>query len=243
MARIFILLVTAVAASAQNPGAENAGREFYLGHCSHCHGPEGEGGRGVNLTTGRYRLSTTDDDLLRVIRAGIPGTEMPPSRLPAADIQLIVAYVRKLGAAGASEKAQGHAGAGLEVYQKSGCPQCHLVGDHGGDLGPPLDSIGLRRSLAFLRESLLQPNAYVPKEWRGAVVVTRGGEHVRGLRLNEDDYSIQIRDIGGRIRSYRKSEVEAARRLDSSLMPEYGTLPAADLENLIAYLNSLRGKL
>ena len=41
------------AAMAQGPVAGNsdvqAGRQFYLGHCAHCHGPDGEGGRGINL--------------------------------------------------------------------------------------------------------------------------------------------------------------------------------------------------
>src|SRR5262249_46992562 len=130
------------------------GRQFYLGHCAQCHGPDGEGGRGVNLTTGQYRHSRTDEDLLHVIQTGLPGTEMPPSRLPVSDLRRVVAYLRRLGAAGALEKAAGDAAAGAAVYASNGCAQCHAVEGKGGSLGPPLDSIGLQRSLKFLRDSL-----------------------------------------------------------------------------------------
>src|SRR5207244_2869748 len=41
------------------------GRKYFLGHCAHCHGPQGEGGRGVNLTTGQYRHGGSDRELFR----------------------------------------------------------------------------------------------------------------------------------------------------------------------------------
>ncbi len=225
---------------AQGPADLQQGRQFYLGHCAQCHGPEGEGGRGVNLTTGQYHLSRTDDDLLRVIQAGVPGTEMPPSRLPVSDLRRLVAYVRSLGAAGAQEKATGDAAAGAVVYGRLGCGGCHVVAGKGGSLGPALDSIGLRRSLKFLRESLVTPDTFVAKEYVGATAVTQSGERVTGLRLNEDDYSLQIRDSKEKVYSFSKAKLETFRRLGASLMPSYGKLPAAELENLVAYLNSLR---
>ncbi len=237
-----ILCAGAAMAQGQSGGIPDLrmGRQFYLGHCAQCHGPEGEGGRGVNLTTGQYRLSRTDDDLLRVIQGGVPGTEMPPSRLPVSDIRRVVEYVRSLGAAGAQEKAAGDAAAGAVVYGRLGCSGCHVVAGKGGSLGPSLDSIGLRRSLKFLRESLVTPEAFVAKAYVGASAVTRTGERVTGVRLNEDDYSLQIRDAREKVHSFSKAKLETFRRLDSSLMPAYGKLPAVDLENLIAYLSSLR---
>src|SRR5437867_11927105 len=51
------------------------GREYFLGHCAFCHGPAGEGGRGVNLTTGRYRMGGSDRDLFQTVRRGRMGTE------------------------------------------------------------------------------------------------------------------------------------------------------------------------
>ena len=53
--------------------------------CSGCHGPRGEGGSGPGLLLGRQvqqmrRLSV--QELFQLIQTGIPGTEMPPFRLP-----------------------------------------------------------------------------------------------------------------------------------------------------------------
>src|SRR5438552_12305493 len=89
---------------AENPYASPAdlasGREYFLGHCAQCHGPEGEGGRGVNLTTGRYRHGSSDRELYMTIRNGVPGSGMPGSRLSAPELWRIVAHVRRVGAAG-----------------------------------------------------------------------------------------------------------------------------------------------
>ena len=110
----------------------------------------------------------------------------------------------------------------------------------GGSLGPPLDSIGLRRSLKFLRDALVTPDAYIAREYVGTTAQTKAGQLFRGLRLNEDDYSLQLRDADERLHSFRKSSLVEYQRLDSSLMPSYGKLSPTDLNNLIAYLSSLR---
>ncbi len=219
------------------------GRQYFLGHCAFCHGPEGEGGRGVNLTTGRYRHGGSDRELFRTIRRGVPGTEMPGTGLSEPEIWRIVAHVRRLGAAGAEEKATGDATAGRALYQgKGGCGQCHVAEGGGRSLGPDLSEIGLRRSLQFLRESLTKPDAHVADNYRTVTVVSRTGEQVSGIRLNEDDYSIQLRDTRESLRSFRKNSLREVKPESRSLMPTYGELLSArELDDLIAYLNSLRG--
>jgi hypothetical protein len=63
-----------------------------------------------------------------------------------------------------------------------------------------------------------------------------------GIRLNEDDISIQLRDTKGDLRAFLKEDVREIVRTNPSLMPSYGTrLAKPDLENLVAYLNSLKG--
>jgi cytochrome c oxidase cbb3-type subunit 3 len=219
------------------------GRQYFLGHCAQCHGPDGEGGRGVNLTTGRYRHGSSDRELYMTIRKGVPGSEMPGSWFSQAELWRVVAYVRRLGAAGAEEKAAGDPKAGRAIYEgKGGCAACHIVNGLGGLLGPDLTEIGLRRSLQFLRDSIVNPSAYINPEYRSATVVTRNGAKIRGIVLNEDDYSIQLRDTREELRSFLKSDLKEMQLEKESLMPSYkSALLETEITDLVARLNSLRG--
>jgi putative heme-binding domain-containing protein len=218
------------------------GRRVFQGRCAICHGPSGEGGVGVNLTTGQYRMGSSDAQIYRTIQNGIPGSEMPGTRQTDAEIWRVVAYVRSLGAAGATEKAQGDARAGRQVYESRHCSACHLVGQEGGGLGPELTEIGVRRSLAYLKTSIVDPDADIPIKYLAVTAVTKAGEQIRGTRLNEDDYSIQIRDVGGNLRSFLKADLKEIQHPKQSLMPSYKSIPPKELDDLVAYLNSLRGE-
>jgi cytochrome c oxidase cbb3-type subunit 3 len=219
------------------------GRRYFLGHCAVCHGKDGAGGRGANLTTGRYRMGGSDRELYRTIREGIEGSEMPGTRLRQDEVWRIVAYVKRLGAAGAEETAAGNATHGKVLYEsKGGCAACHAIDGSGGTLGPDLSEIGLRRSLKFLRESLTDPGASVAREYHTVTVILAEGKKITGIRLNEDDYSVQLRDTAGNLRSFLKSEIRDVQQEKGSLMPAYGTaLKPGEIEDLVAYLNSLRG--
>src|SRR5262249_10821002 len=125
---------------------------------------------------------------------------------------------------------------------KNGCSGCHRIRQNGTDLGPALDDIGRRRGLVFLEESLVKPEASVANAFRAIQVVLKPGETVTGVRLNEDDLSVQLRDMGGNLRSFSKDNVREIRRDKPSLMTSYaGRLNKEELTNLVAYLNSLRG--
>ena len=225
-----------------SPDDVAAGRRVFLGRCAICHGQSGEGGIGVNLSTGQYRMGGSDSQLFRTIQNGIPGSEMPGTRQTDAEVWRLVAYVKTLGAAGATEKAQGDLRAGRAVYEGRHCSQCHLIGQEGGGLGPELSEIGLRRSLAYLKTSIVDPDADIPVKYLAVAVTTNAGEHIRGTRLNEDDYSIQIRDMSGNLRSFLKADLTEIQRPKQSLMPAYKSLSASELDDLVAYLNSLRGE-
>jgi len=238
-----ILLLAAWAAQPA-PSAVAEGRRYYMGHCAHCHGPDGEGaGGGANLTTGSFRLGGADADLLRTIRNGIPGTEMSGSRLSDAEIGKVIAFIRSLAQAGASGKAGGDPNNGAAIYNgKGACAQCHAIGGSGGSLGPELDTIGRRRSLRYLRDSLVTPDAHVPGGYQAFSLVQRSGERITGIRLNEDDDSIQLRDAGENLRSFRKANL-AEMKPAASLMPAYGkTLSPREIEDLVSYLSSLVGR-
>jgi putative heme-binding domain-containing protein len=231
---------------AVNPFATEAdiqqGGALFETHCSYCHGVRGEGGRGADLTAGEYRMGGSDRDLFKTIRTGVPGSEMPAVRVSDEDVWRLVGYVSRLGSRGLAEKAPGDAIAGKALYSKTGCAACHRIGEEGTDLGPALTDVGRRRGVAFLEESLVKPNAFVANAYRAVQVKLKSGQTLVGIRLNEDDLSIQLRDTGGDPRSFLKENISEIRRDKPSLMPSYeGRLNKTEMANLVAYLNSLKG--
>src|SRR5262245_34435632 len=52
------------------------GARLYDAQCTTCHGANGDGVGGVDLRSGKFRNGATDQDLVRVITTGIPGTGM-----------------------------------------------------------------------------------------------------------------------------------------------------------------------
>ena len=85
------------------PDSREQGRSLFQTHCAYCHGARGEGGRGVDLTTGVYRRGGSDAELYTTVRNGIPGTEMPAVRATNEEVWKMVAFVKSLGAVGVAE--------------------------------------------------------------------------------------------------------------------------------------------
>ncbi len=137
----------------------------------------------------------------------------------------------------------GDASAGKAIFDgKGGCGDCHSVGDRGAGLGPDLGDIGITRTPRSLRLALTDPDAEIFKEYYTVVVETKAGEAIRGLALNEDDLSIQIRDINGYPRSFLKDDLKSTHREQRSLMPSYSSrLSGAEIDDVVAYLRTLKG--
>ena len=73
-------------------------------------------------------------------------------------------------------------------------------------------------------------------------IVTRDGERIRGIKKNEDEFSIQIMDTRERLQGYLKANVSEVIVDKQSLMPAYGPdrLNDRDLDDLLRYLTQLR---
>jgi putative heme-binding domain-containing protein len=140
-------------------------------------------------------------------------------------------------------KITGNAAAGKVIFDgKGGCAACHSIGDRGASLGPDLGAIGITRPAKSLRLALVDPDAEISKEYFTIVVETKRGQIIRGLALNEDDLSIQVRDIDGNPRSFLKDDLKSTRREQRSLMPSYASqLSGMEINDLVAYLRTLRG--
>ena len=229
--------------SAAAPADLAEGKRLYNAQCALCHGIDGGGGYGPSLLRATFARAADDASLYTLVRVGIPGV-MPgfgDANGPRRSWQL-AAFVRSFTQQGGAPPA-GDLAHGLAVYQARGCAACHVLNGVGRALGPDLTAIGLQRGPAYLKQALLTPAARVPD---GHVVVTarpKTGAIVRGVRVNEDAFWVHVRDVKGQLHTFRVSDLtELTREAGASLMPAYASLRAGDLDDLVAYLSSLRGQ-
>lgn len=228
--------------AAPTPDAER-GAAIFTGQCAICHGQRGEGGRGPSLARPKLRHAADDDALKRLIRRGLAGTGMPATWLNESELVDVASHVRGLARVEQPARLPGDPARGQAVYARAGCNSCHAVRGEGGAFGPDLTGIGARRNAAHLRASLLDPAADVPPDF----VLVRltplraGSPAISGARVNEDTFSVQIRDAAGKLHSFWKSELRGVEAQPGrTAMPSYrGKIESAALDDLIAYLASL----
>jgi putative heme-binding domain-containing protein len=227
------------------------GQALFRGLCSGCHGGSGRGGKGPDLTDGRWIHGGTDDDIARVIQNGVPRTTMKKlgDALKPDQIRKLIAYIRSLArspsestwkpyVAGDSQRGRNLF---FELQGKPQCAKCHSVGGEGGRIGPTLDRIASRRAAEFIMESILEPSKEIAPEYEAVAVATRDGQVITGLRINETNFSIQLHEENGRFHSFLKRDLEEVKVMKKSLMPEnFGELlTVKDLHDLFAYLMTL----
>ena len=227
------------------------GRRLFQGQCARCHGMDGAGGTGPGLNRSVLGRASDDQALFSVIKEGIRGTEMPAAwQMIEQEIWQVVGYVRSLGRT-VRVPLPGDPGPGQRLYETKGhCATCHIVRGRGGSLGPDLTEIGARRGISHLRSVLLNPGSSKARDSSGYIsflvmrVVTQDGREVRGTRVNEDTFTLQLRDADNRVHSFRKQELkELTREPRESLMPSFQTVfSPSEIDDLIASLASLRGE-
>lgn len=245
----FILLALTSLASAQDhsftPVDIEEGRRIYRSDCTGCHGGEGASVAGIDLVRAKYRLATSDEDLVKTILNGVPGTGMPASVMPHSRAPMILAYLRSLRdakgqksiAAPSGDPARGK----LLFENKIGCAGCHRISNEGGRSGPDLSDIGHLLNPMEIETEILDPDAQYPFGSRPVRVVLKGGSALTGLLLNQDTYSVQLVDQEGSLRSLQRSELNRVQSA-TSWMPSYrGKVDAQELADLIAYLRRQKG--
>jgi cytochrome c oxidase cbb3-type subunit 3 len=144
--------MAAPATGPQKPGKVSAGAQegasLFRANCSPCHGLNARGGgRGPDLTSGRWTHGSTDSAIFRTITQGVPGTEMPANGFTDSEVRAIIAYLRSLSPP-RHQVIPGNAVNGRKVFFGSGgCSNCHMVRGSGGLLGP--DCRAWRRRVRF----------------------------------------------------------------------------------------------
>jgi mono/diheme cytochrome c family protein len=88
------------ALAARQAALVTTGRQLWALNCSSCHGENGQGGVGPALRSKQFLSGITDEQMHRIVAAGITGTAMPAwlnefgGPLTDDQIAAVVAYVR-----------------------------------------------------------------------------------------------------------------------------------------------------
>lgn len=229
-----------------------AGKALFQQNCVNCHGLDATGEEGPNLHGVPQALG--DAAVSNIIRRGIPGTGMPSSYiLTEQDAANIVAWLRSLDS-GPQPVALGDPKKGEAVYASAGCAACHMIDGAGGDIGPELSRIGSERGSANLKARLIDPGANLPKPAGGFNgggftqylmfrAVEKDGHVTEGIRVGEDSFSIVLRDAQGNVHGFSKPDLaKLEKEPGKSIMPSFkDTLSSAQMDDLIAYLSTLKG--
>lgn len=219
------------------------GERAFRNSCANCHGPDGDVIAGIDLGRGQFRRQMSDEDLVRIIRTGIPNTPMPATNMTVEQAQKIVGYLRSTAATKRAGGTTGDAARGRAIFEgKGGCAACHSVDGAGSGVGPDLTRIGALRGALELQRSLVEPAADVQAPNRFYRVVLKDGSAVTGRLLTHDTFTVQMLDTKERLRSYVKSDLREHGFLDTP-MPSYRTtLTAQEIADVVSYLVSLKGR-
>jgi len=230
----------AAGAPSHKAGSEQ-GRKLFESNCAGCHGLDGRGGeKGPNIATRPEISQRPDDEILAILRHGVPGAGMPAfSRLGDAKLQAVVRHLRTLQGLTSKTLVAGNADEGRTVFfKKGGCATCHMINGAGGFLGSDLSKYGAITSMADMREQII--NHDQSPRTRTILVSTRDGRTLSGFARNEDNFSLQLQTLDGKFDFLDKSTLVS---VDYS--PAAGAVDAekqlseSELDGLVSYLVSI----
>lgn len=220
-----------------------AGSRVYTAQCALCHGVNGDTVSGIDLRRGKFRRAISDEDIAGVIATGVPTAGMPSFSLRTTEVTSLIAFIRAgFDPSGVAVKV-GNVTRGQALYASKGkCGTCHRVNGIGPRTAPDLSDIGAARTPAALQRSLLDPSAAMWPINRPVHIVTKDGREIRGRRLNEDTYTVQLIDQDEHLVSLTKADLKVFDISTTSPMPSLAkTFTPDEVADMVAYLLSLKG--
>jgi len=225
-----------------NPDAIRTGMGLFRARCAECHGMDARGVRGPDITQ-VWASGRTDAGLFKTIKEGIPNTEMPAQpRLFDHEAWQLLAYLKTLAAPAPTDPPRGNAENGQKIFRAQ-CQACHRVDGTGGRLGPDLSRVGAARSREFMTLRIRGGVEGFRSGYEPVTLTPQTGTPIRGVKKNEDLFSVQIMDTRERIQGYEKDKLKAVENGTRSAMPAFASdkLNDNDLQDVLRYLQTLRG--
>ncbi len=130
----------------------------------------------------------------------------------------------------------GNASPGRVVYNRV-CAQCHTLFDFGGKVGPDITGAN-RTDLDYLLETIVDPNAVIPNEYRATEIETKDGRSLTGLLKAKGDKTVMLQ-TANEMFTIPREEIASIRQSELSMMPEglLSTLTDQEVRDLLYYLS------
>ncbi|MDH3246320.1 MAG: c-type cytochrome, partial [Saprospiraceae bacterium] len=121
------------------------------------------------------------------------------------------------------------------------CMKCHMVGQWGGDAGPPLTSVGADFDRQYLLRSLVDPSAKIAPGFGVITLTLQNGDVVSGILAEETSEYISVKESDGSIRNVATDEIEDRIDAVSSMPSVKHILSKRQIRDLLEFLNTLDG--
>jgi putative heme-binding domain-containing protein len=166
------------------------------------------------------------------VRKGLE-TAFGQIRESSADKKAEIEKYRRIYHAGGSTP--GNASNGRVVYNRI-CAQCHVLFDEGGKVGPDITGAN-RGDLDYLLETIVDPNAVIPNEYRVTEIETVDGRFLSGILKVMGDKAVQIQTANELV-TIPRDDIATRTQSGHSMMPEglVDGLGEQEFRDLIYYL-------
>lgn len=226
----------------------DAGQAVFLQNCAFCHGRDAGGGEtGPDLT--RSSVVAADvrgDQIGPIVHGGRPDKGMPAINLSDQDLAAVVAFIHDQKSKADTEQGgrqhvtpsdlqTGNADAGKAFFNGAGkCSTCHSpTGDLAG--------VANRYQGLTLLQRMLYPAGRGVGPTAKVTVTLPGGGTVTGMLAYRDEFTIAIRDVSGKYRSWPTDEVKFT--VDDPIQAHadlLGKYTDQQMHDVFAYIETLK---
>ena len=177
-------------------------------------------------------------------------TDSAASREDESVKKLLAAYQSKItkpgdkGSAYVDALAGGNVEAGSKIFTgktEVSCVRCHKIDGNGGEVGPDLSGIGLKRDRKYLMEAIVDPNKEIAEGFAQVKVQTDLGELHVGIVHSETDELLVLMDADGKLIRIEQDSIEG-RKTGQSSMPDdlIKSLTKKEVRDLVEFLASCK---
>ena len=140
---------------------------------------------------------------------------------------------------------KGDSAAGQKLFRGvATCANCHVIGEHGKEVGPNLSEIGSKLSREAMLGSILDPSAGISHNYENYTVLTDTGQLISGIKVSESDSEVVIRTADAIDRRIPQDEIEMLKKNEKSIMPDnlHHAFDQQGLIDIVEYMVTLKKK-